>query len=201
MEDNFSMGLGMVWGWFFRQEYWSGLPSPPPGDLPDPGIEPTSLMSLVLADSSLLLAPPWATLGKYFYYVLATLSLPSVPSPTYFIQDSLLVFMEITNTGWVVKVLAPSSSPCDQRLVLTLFSQHFWLNWSFFPSWYIFFCCFPESHILQVSWFSFGHSLSDSSSSFRSIKCWGFSLWPSSFPIDTPFLVALMQSCGFKNCQ
>ena len=27
---------------FPRQEYWSGLPCPPPGDLPDPGIEPTS---------------------------------------------------------------------------------------------------------------------------------------------------------------
>ena len=28
---------------FPRQEYWSGLPFPSPGDLPDPGIEPTSL--------------------------------------------------------------------------------------------------------------------------------------------------------------
>ena len=27
------------------QEYWSGLPCPPPGDLPDPGIEPMSLVS------------------------------------------------------------------------------------------------------------------------------------------------------------
>ena len=27
---------------FSRQEYWSGLPSPPPGDLPNPVIEPTS---------------------------------------------------------------------------------------------------------------------------------------------------------------
>ena len=27
---------------FSRQEWWSGLPCPPPGDLPDPGIEPTS---------------------------------------------------------------------------------------------------------------------------------------------------------------
>ena len=26
---------------FPRQEYWSGLPLPSPGDLPDPGIEPT----------------------------------------------------------------------------------------------------------------------------------------------------------------
>ena len=27
---------------FFRQEYWSGLPHPPGGDLPDPGIKPMS---------------------------------------------------------------------------------------------------------------------------------------------------------------
>ena len=30
---------------FFKQEYWSGLPYPPPGDLSDPGIKPASLMS------------------------------------------------------------------------------------------------------------------------------------------------------------
>ena len=30
---------------FSRQEYWSGFPWPPPGDLPDPGIKATSLMS------------------------------------------------------------------------------------------------------------------------------------------------------------
>ena len=28
---------------FSRQEYWSGVPLPSPGDLPDPGIEPVSL--------------------------------------------------------------------------------------------------------------------------------------------------------------
>ena len=33
--DHQSMGLG-------RQEYWSGLPLPSPGDLPDPGIKPVS---------------------------------------------------------------------------------------------------------------------------------------------------------------
>jgi len=27
---------------FSRQEYWSGLPFPSPGDLPDPGVEPRS---------------------------------------------------------------------------------------------------------------------------------------------------------------
>ena len=29
---------------FSRQEYWSRQPFPPPGDLPDPGIESVSLM-------------------------------------------------------------------------------------------------------------------------------------------------------------
>ena len=34
---------------FSRQEYWSGLPCPPPGDLPDPETEPESLTSPALA--------------------------------------------------------------------------------------------------------------------------------------------------------
>ena len=33
---------------FSRQEFWSGVPFPPPGDLPNPGIKPTSLASPVL---------------------------------------------------------------------------------------------------------------------------------------------------------
>ena len=43
---------------FSRQEYWSGLPFPPPGDLSDPGIEPASLESPALAGGSVPLAPP-----------------------------------------------------------------------------------------------------------------------------------------------
>ena len=34
---------------FSRQEYWSGLPLPPPGDLPNPEIKPASLTSPALA--------------------------------------------------------------------------------------------------------------------------------------------------------
>ena len=40
-----------------RQEYWSGLPFPSPGDLPDPGIEPVSLASPTLAGQFLPLTP------------------------------------------------------------------------------------------------------------------------------------------------
>ena len=40
---------------FPRQESWNGLPSPPPGDLPDLGIKPTSpAIPALLADSLLL---------------------------------------------------------------------------------------------------------------------------------------------------
>ena len=43
---------------FSKQEYGSGLPCPPPGDLPDPGIKPTSLMSPAWQVAYLALAPP-----------------------------------------------------------------------------------------------------------------------------------------------
>ena len=41
-----------------RQEYWSGWPFPPPGDLPDPGIEPGSLASPALAGGFFTTMPP-----------------------------------------------------------------------------------------------------------------------------------------------
>ena len=47
------------------QEYWSGLPCPPPGDLPNPGIKPASLMSPALAGRSLPLAPPLPTYNAH----------------------------------------------------------------------------------------------------------------------------------------
>ena len=40
-----------------RQEYWSGLPFPTLGDLPDPGIEPVSLTSPALAGTLPLASP------------------------------------------------------------------------------------------------------------------------------------------------
>ena len=43
---------------FSRQENWSGLSFPPPGDLPDRGIEPTSLVSPALAGEFFTTVPP-----------------------------------------------------------------------------------------------------------------------------------------------
>ena len=47
---------------FSRQEYWSGLPCPPPGDLPTPGIKPASPASLALQTSfsRVLINFPWS---------------------------------------------------------------------------------------------------------------------------------------------
>ena len=44
---------------FSMQEYWSGLPFPVPGDLPDPGIELTSLMSPALAGRFFTTSATW----------------------------------------------------------------------------------------------------------------------------------------------
>ena len=50
-----SMGLS-------RQQYWSELPFPSLGDLPNPGIEPVSLMSLVLAGR-------FFTIFRVYFYI------------------------------------------------------------------------------------------------------------------------------------
>ena len=53
-----SMGLS-------QQEYWSGLPFPPPGDLPDPGIKSMSPESPALVSRFLTTEPP----GEQCYYL------------------------------------------------------------------------------------------------------------------------------------
>ena len=46
-----------------RQDYWSRLPFPTPGDLPDPGIEPMSLESPVLAGRFFTTSATWEAHG------------------------------------------------------------------------------------------------------------------------------------------
>ena len=56
---------------FSRQEYWSGLPCPPPGDLPNPGIEPWS--PALQASSSLTELQGKPHMYQYFIPCLAEL--------------------------------------------------------------------------------------------------------------------------------
>ena len=50
---------------FSRREYWSGLPCPPPGDLPEPGIEPLSLTNPALAGGFFTTSTTWEACGKH----------------------------------------------------------------------------------------------------------------------------------------
>ena len=54
---------------FSSQEYWNGLPFPPSGDLPDPGIKPTSPVSPTLV-AGFFIAEPNGKPKYYFYKVL-----------------------------------------------------------------------------------------------------------------------------------
>ena len=80
---------------FSRKDYWSGLPCPPPGDLPNPAVEPTSLISLALAGGLfififLLLAAPGKALFK------------SQPS-----QIAVLISITVQGLHMFVQVLKP----------------------------------------------------------------------------------------------
>ena len=52
---------------FSRQEYWNGLPCPLPGDFPDPGTEPASLMSLALAGRFFTTSTTWEAPSTCMY--------------------------------------------------------------------------------------------------------------------------------------
>ena len=60
---------------FSRQEYWSGLPFPPPGDLLNPGIEPASFTSPALAPELFTACATWELISiiydniKYMFYI------------------------------------------------------------------------------------------------------------------------------------
>ena len=61
---------------FSRQEYWSGLPCPPPGDLPEPGIELTSLISPVLTGSFFTTSGTWEALFSLHHIIIINIYLP-----------------------------------------------------------------------------------------------------------------------------
>ena len=85
------------WG-FSRQEYWSGLPCPPPGDLPNPGTEPRS--SALHADS-LPSEPP----GKPMNTGMGSPSLLQGLFPTQELNQGLLHFR------WILDQLSYQGSP------------------------------------------------------------------------------------------
>ena len=72
---------------FSRQEYWSGLPCPPPGDLPDPGVSPQPLTSPTLADRFFTTSATWeaGTRGEVGPTQITCLSLQDGPAREVFL--------------------------------------------------------------------------------------------------------------------
>ena len=64
---------------FSRQEYWSGLPFPSPGDLPNPGMEPVSPASPALAGGFFTTGPPAACQTDMWQQLPAHLPHPNSP--------------------------------------------------------------------------------------------------------------------------
>ena len=87
-----------------RQEYWSGLPFLPPGDLPNPGIEPTSLVSPALQVECHLGSPGTNVTPPLFHQNLLVLRLISLESLAGQAQAKRLLLMsqlELFFVRWV----------------------------------------------------------------------------------------------------
>ena len=83
-------GLAPLSMGFSRQEYWRGLPFPPPGDLLDPGFKPTSLVSHALAGRSFPTVPPGSPLcmlcmcnknSMVLFFFFLILAMAPAPTP------------------------------------------------------------------------------------------------------------------------
>ena len=87
---------------FSRQEYLSGLPCPPPGDLPYPGIELTFLMSPALAGGSFTISTTWETHIHTIVCKINNKILSSVKS---------LSQVQLSVTPWTAAPRLPCPSP------------------------------------------------------------------------------------------
>ena len=106
---------------FSRQEYWNGLPFPSPGDLPDPGIEPLSLMSPALAGRFFTTSTAWEAQGLYNFHTTAEYSSIWVPigykpgnTGTYPGAERCKIFQKDTKISWSKGI----------EIIHSLFSYH-----------------------------------------------------------------------------
>ena len=86
---------------FSRQEYWSGLPCPPPRDLPDPGIKLAPLTSPALASEFFITSTTWeAQNGDSDIYITMLLeALEKVPESDWCVA---LSHMNSTYSHWLL---------------------------------------------------------------------------------------------------
>ena len=121
---------------FSRQEYWSGLPFPPPGHLPDPGVEPTSHMSPALAGGFFTTTTPGESPGGVhcaIYFWLAPSSGQRETSGPFGHQGSLesWVTFEGTSNKWQMSQMCQVWEKLLFCIVVDFFFQPYYL-WLWF---------------------------------------------------------------------
>ena len=102
---------------FSRQEYWSGVPFPTPGDLPNPGIEPMSLVSPALAGEFFITSTTWEAPKNHIVGDF-------ISSIFYMVEPKgkdLSKFSEShTASKWYIQSLRPASATLKPVLLTTL---------------------------------------------------------------------------------
>ena len=78
-----------------RQEYWSGLPYPPPGDLPNPGIELGSLTSPALAGRFFTTQATWEALSNGKWWLTVSLEIEKVTMQNIYMVWLFLVWISL----------------------------------------------------------------------------------------------------------
>ena len=135
------MGL-CLWG-FSRQEYWSGLPCPPPGNLPNPGIEPRP--PALQADSL-----PSEPLGKPMSTGVGSLTIFEGIFPTQELNQDLLhcrcVLYQLDYQG------RPMSYLTQDYLQKVRFCSHITLHCTFFFFYCKVSCVYREGNGTQLQY-------------------------------------------------
>ena len=175
---------------FFRKEYWSVLPFPPPGDLPNPGIKPKFPVSFAFTNVFLTYLATWEVHrrinNKYFFFKRQKKpkKKPDIYCLTFSNFQNLsakylailgIQFSTVQSLSRVWLFATPWTAACQSSLSIT--NSHslpkFMLIESVMPSSHLIFCCpllLPPSVFPSIRVFS-----NESAVSIRWPKYWSFS--------------------------
>jgi len=118
---------------FCRQDYWSGLPCPPLGDLPSPGIESAFLMSLALAGRFFTTATTWEAQSE------------DLVQFSHSVESDSLWHLSIINSQSLLKLMSIESAMPSNHLILC---RPLLLSPSIFPS----IRFFSNESVLHIRW-------------------------------------------------
>ena len=107
---------------FSRQEYWSGLPFPPPGNLPNPGIKPASPASPILQANSLLLS------AKPFYKCTLTYSFVYSSANRFWGHFPVVFYYKIAILSILI-ISSVHSYKSLSRYYWYVYLQFYWIKW------------------------------------------------------------------------